>query len=220
MTPLISRMVKLTPEPETAMWFDLGQLEKIERQQISIDELMRPPFPRTAIVAIGSDGLEMSIWLMTGDNSLTVAGFTVEEDAAIYFNPLSIVRTETGVRYYSKSGEIPAERTSGLMRIVVAGLLMIANASEGLRPTIQQTSINRKRIAKGKTPLFDWHTVKLEPAKPKSESQGGTHASPRLHDRRGHWRKYPSGKVGWVKNCKVGDASKGVVFKDYQISEH
>ena len=38
-----------------------------------------------------------------------------------------------------------------------------------------------------------------------------------VHDRRGHWRTYPSGKRGWVKACKVGDASKGVVFKDYEV---
>ena len=37
------------------------------------------------------------------------------------------------------------------------------------------------------------------------------------HDRRGHWRKHPSGKIIWVKPCKVGDATKGVIFKDYKI---
>lgn len=219
MTPLISEMVKLTPEPETAMWFDLGKLGKIEQQQIGIDKLMLLPFPRIAMVAIGADGVKMSIWLMSGDNSLTVAGFTVDGKCAIYFNPLSVFCTETGLRFYSKSGEIATERATGLMRIVVAGLLMIHKSSEGYRPTIQQTPINRKRIGKGKPPFFDWHTVKLWPEKPKSEHQGGTHASPRLHDRRGHWRKYPSGKVGWVKNCKVGDASKGVVFKDYEVKQ-
>ena len=39
------------------------------------------------------------------------------------------------------------------------------------------------------------------------------------HDRRGHWRNYASGKKGWVKECKVGSPSKGIVFKDYKIKE-
>lgn len=74
-------------------------------------------------------------------------------------------------------------------------------------PQPRKSLINSKRAAKGLGPvLFDWHTVTIEPPKPKAQSQGGTHASPRLHDRRGHWRRYPSGKVGWV-------------FKDYRIKD-
>ena len=35
----------------------------------------------------------------------------------------------------------------------------------------------------------------------------------------GHKRNTPSGKRVWVKDCKVGDASRGVVFKDYKIKD-
>lgn len=34
---------------------------------------------------------------------------------------------------------------------------------------------------------------------------------------RGHWRIHPSGKKVWVKECKVGNAAHGAVFKDYKI---
>ena len=37
---------------------------------------------------------------------------------------------------------------------------------------------------------------------------------------RGHWRTYPSGKRGWVKDYWRGGASKGTVFKDYQLKEN
>ena len=53
----------------------------------------------------------------------------------------------------------------------------------------------------------------------KCEHKGGTHASPRLHDRRGHSRRLPDGRIVWVRPCKVGDASRGVVFHDYQVKE-
>lgn len=38
-----------------------------------------------------------------------------------------------------------------------------------------------------------------------------------LHDRRGHLRKLASGKTVWIKQCKVGKASLGTVFHDYEV---
>ena len=49
--------------------------------------------------------------------------------------------------------------------------------------------------------------------------QGGTHASPRQHERRGHWRTYRSGKRVWVKNCVVGDPSLGHVKHAYVVTQ-
>jgi hypothetical protein len=75
----------------------------------------------------------------------------------------------------------------------------------------------RRKPAKGHKadkPLYDWHTVTLAPRPPKQEPKGGTHASPRPHDRRGHYRTYKSGKQVWVSNMRVG-RGEGFVFKDY-----
>jgi hypothetical protein len=83
------------------------------------------------------------------------------------------------------------------------------------KPIMRDTFTNRRKVAQKKMPLYDWTTVVIEPTKNKSESKGGTHASPRLHDRRGHLRRLRSGKNVWVKPCKVGDASKGTIFHDY-----
>lgn len=43
----------------------------------------------------------------------------------------------------------------------------------------------------------------------------GTHASPAMHKRRGHFRQLRSGKVVWVKSSIVGKPENGVVTKDY-----
>jgi hypothetical protein len=109
--------------------------------------------------------------------------------------------------------------TRGLLATVGAWLRSLSPGSTAYTPTARKSLINSKRAAKGQGPiLFDWRTVMVEPAKPKGGHQGGTHASPRLHDRRGHWRTMKkSGKRVWVRDCKVGDASKGVVFKDYRV---
>jgi len=47
----------------------------------------------------------------------------------------------------------------------------------------------------------------------------GTHASPAMHKRRGHFRQLKSGKVVWVRSAIVGKAENGVVTKDYVLEE-
>lgn len=78
-------------------------------------------------------------------------------------------------------------------------------------------TVNAKRVRNGKKPLFTWTTVTITPPKPHAPPQGGHHASPRLHDRRGHYRTYKSGKRVWIKNCKVGKAADGIGFHDYKV---
>ena len=41
----------------------------------------------------------------------------------------------------------------------------------------------------------------------------------REHGRRGHERHLKSGKVVWVRDCKVGSSRLGKVVKDYKLIE-
>jgi hypothetical protein len=77
--------------------------------------------------------------------------------------------------------------------------------------------INAKRVKKGKLPFFSYHTLHISGEYDKSEPNGGTHASPRLHLRRGHIRKLANGSKVWVRQCLVGDKTKGIVGKDYSV---
>lgn len=53
-----------------------------------------------------------------------------------------------------------------------------------------------------------------------STPQGGTHASPREHEREAHWRTYPSGKRVRVRSTIVNKGvSKGTVKKHYEMKE-
>jgi hypothetical protein len=45
----------------------------------------------------------------------------------------------------------------------------------------------------------------------------GTHASPRLHLRRGHIRRLDESRTVWVQSCVVG-AEPGAVLKDYRVT--
>lgn len=80
--------------------------------------------------------------------------------------------------------------------------------------------INKKRAAKGKVPFLSWHTIQIKcDASPGgSADEGGTHASPRLHFRRGHIRKLPNGSRTWVRACMVGDKALGFSGHDYVAS--
>lgn len=82
--------------------------------------------------------------------------------------------------------------------------------SGGTAYTATPNPANKKRIANGKKPLFAWTTINIDAPRYKSVPQGGTHASPRLHDRRGHWVTNKNGKRFWRKATKVGKAKDGI----------
>ena len=57
MTPLIQEAVRLAPQPETAMWFDVGVMEPLaESTQTPVDVLLNLPFSRTGIAGVDSKG--------------------------------------------------------------------------------------------------------------------------------------------------------------------
>lgn len=64
-----------------------------------------------------------------------------------------------------------------------------------------------------------WHQVAIDPARLRAAAppQGGSHASPRWHLRRGHWRQLADGRRVFVRQCEVGDATRGGVVKDYTV---
>lgn len=215
MTPLIQQAVRLAPEPETAMWFDVGLMKPIGDTRVPADILMHLPFKRTGVAGIDTQGRPFSLWMVQGENSITVSGCKL--DAGTFFQPVAYILTPEGLRYYNNDKEVSREEIMPVFRMVASVLVKLHDGATGYRAIAKRGLINDKRRRKGKKPLFDWHTVTIEPPAPKADPQGGHHASPRKHDRRGHWRTYRSGKRGWVQNCVVGNAALGVVFKDYEV---
>ena len=89
-------------------------------------------------------------------------------------------------------------------------------------PTPEEAATNRKRISKGKKPLIEFKVATIEGKKTMlSSTPHGTHASPRLHWRRGHWRTMTkSGKKTWIAPMEVGDEDNGRVIKTYAIGKY
>lgn len=75
------------------------------------------------------------------------------------------------------------------------------------------------RKSKKKKPLFSFWTLAINGKSTQTtESQGGTHATPRFHLRRGHVRQYAPGKFTWISEMAVSRKGEGMVHKDYKIS--
>ena len=78
-------------------------------------------------------------------------------------------------------------------------------------------ALNKARVRRGKQPLFSTWTLSINIPKERRDSSalGGSHASPRVHLRRGHPREYKPGMWTWVQPCAVGAKENGMIHKDY-----
>jgi len=86
-------------------------------------------------------------------------------------------------------------------------------------PTKDEIDKNKKRVRKDKKPLIEFKLITIDGKKPDpiKAPPAGTHASPKQHWRRGHWRHYASGKTVFIDPMLVGDEKNGKIIKDYAI---
>jgi hypothetical protein len=86
-------------------------------------------------------------------------------------------------------------------------------------PTKEEIEKNKKRINRNKKPLIEFKLITIDGKKPDPIKAPplGTHASPRQHWRRGHWRHYTSGKSVFIDPMLVGDEKNGKIVKDYAV---
>lgn len=82
-------------------------------------------------------------------------------------------------------------------------------------------SSNRVRKKFGLPPEYETRVLTIHVPGKGSEKSGGqfnyTHRSPREHLRRGHIRKYQSGKNIWINSCVVGAKDNGTIAKSYKV---
>lgn len=221
MTPLIKEMINAVSyaniDPTEMHWFDVtGAIKKY----IGYDQrkyLLHPaPYKHMMLCGRTEQGNFM-LSVIAGKEITVVTGWILKQ---IGYKCLGsfMFADDNGE---PKVGEVdePIDETDRSMMCAIVTMFYASLDMEvqAYVPTPHKANVSRAK--RGLKPLYDWHTVAIEPSKPKQEYQGGTHASPRRHQARGHWRTYASGKRGWVKECWRGDASKGTVFKDYKIKE-
>lgn len=119
----------------------------------------------------------------------------------------------------------PIDHMSDFMRTaVVAVYMMTLNGGDFYMsvPTTEEAKVNAKRIRKGKKPLVEFRLITVTGKKNDVASMPhSSHASPRQHWRRGHWRfMKKSGKKVWVDPMLVGDEKNGKIIKDYAVGKY
>ncbi len=234
-TPLMREMVKLAfdsgIDPTELHWFDIsGSFDQNAPSSTSVIKENPLPFYKNVVLWRGKTPSYESY-----DVVLMAFGHSVNDDGGIVLTmwrgqtntilePLTpiICRMINGELSYASAddNELDVDPDFAHLLLVMC-IKWIEGLSQGItsqQPFVKKSFTNFRKLKKKKMPLYEWRTVTIEPTKPNRESLGGTHASPRLHDRRGHWRfiKKTQQRV-WVRDCKVGNASKGVVFHDYKV---
>ena len=106
-----------------------------------------------------------------------------------------------------------------LTGMVWRALAVLAEAGTLTEQSVSR--VHRPKLASAGIRGWTWHQVEIVPERlvraPKP--QGGSHASPRWHIRRGHWRQLADGRRVFVRACEVGDAERGRVLKDYLVGD-
>jgi hypothetical protein len=97
--------------------------------------------------------------------------------------------------------------------------VVTVNCENVTQDTLEPSRVlNKKRSAKFKEPFFSYRILTIPGTNSEYNGGVGTHASPRMHLRRGHIRRLITGKVTWVKNTIVGNPERGLVEKSYTVS--
>jgi len=233
MTPLIRETIKMAfdggIDPTDVQWFDLSDYVT-DRTYAATEPLMklRPPFEKSIVVWRGKTANHVSystIFMVVGTNpqeGIVISMWRGQTGKMPIKSP-SMVYLVDGemLRYGSIDDDAELHQASAEMMLAFCAnwLESMSKSTQAHKPIVKPTFTNQRKQSKGKMPAYDWTTVVIEPSTERSQHQGGTHASPRQHDRRGHLRRLSTGKTCWVKAHKVGDATKGVIFHDYKIKE-
>jgi len=112
--------------------------------------------------------------------------------------------------------ELAEQSGQAAAAMVWRGLALLSQAADIRERPVPLTA--RKSMAREGVRGWVWRQVTIDCAKLRAASaQGGSHASPRWHIRRGHWRQLADDRRVFVRQCEVGDPGRGGIVKDYAL---
>ncbi len=123
------------------------------------------------------------------------------------------VELHPSLTHYSDRGDFSAALTGTIWR--AAALLAQGSSTENRAFPVTR----RPKLQKHGISGWTYRVINIDPARVRAAiaASGGTHASPRWHIRRGHWRTLGDGRRVFVRECEVGDSNRGCVVKDYLV---
>lgn len=227
MTPLVKRFYKLVPDAVRSTWFDVGEIPHGSTTLVNPEKITHLPYPDITLVGLDKGTPFCLYALSQKPGVVALAGFALLPNFQAL--PLLAIAADLDdpsapLKVWRKDKQ-PMDQRS---RAMVATLqYLLENLDQGPRTAYRaeplNTFTNARKIAAGKPPATTWRTITIQPPtkpNPTPSIHHGSHATPRAHTRRGHWRTLRSGKKVWVRNCQVGNPSLGRVHHDYRIQSN
>jgi hypothetical protein len=222
--PDVSRWIASTAAD--AQCFDIGPSGDLPMLKL-IPDLFRLPFPVTWLEGKLADGTLGILMAETGKQEWDIA--VINRRLNLAWNMVGVARMRIAEKglvgeavVLPESNASEKEQTEYIenaVGLVAARFLMALNCTNTrIVEHAAPKALNRMRERKGRRPLFSYWTLHLPNDSHQSGDGNGSHASPRLHLRRGHIRQYAPGRYTWVESCLVGSAADGIVSKDYAWS--
>ncbi len=220
---------------DLAVQFDICDVDKIPRGKNADIFLSRPPF-KTTLVQFDITGSladkAFVLWHELDDGrSYVFAGSKHINDKRWHFS-IPFFYQLTGDGRIELDIAIPEDTPDEEVKEVRLQLSWFIGVAKnffyvlGCSNVITETNpapqaLNKKRAKAGKLPIFEYKTLHINVPGVRVEGRplGGTHASPRVHLRRGHVRNLDNGKRVWVQACVVG-SQHGMIHKDYKIKTY
>jgi hypothetical protein len=188
--------------------------------------LLRLPFPHTFVrmraVDEGGSLVDVFFWCFgSGDADALLKAFVFVCSGRICTDIFSIgLRADNfEARILPGYEELYNEEVAPHAASMLATFICLLNKPNQKTDVYEPSaSLNRRRFAAGKCPLYSYKTLTVLKTEESEHGggRGGSHMSPREHWRRGHWRQLTN-RLVWVKSALVGDRSRGIVFKDYEV---
>ncbi len=209
-----------------AVQFDCGPVDDIPVGKGREFCKARSPFPNTLLQfeTPSSDGAShaLVLWREQPDGSVQLIAAQRRNDKEwLSVAPTTVTKNEDGSFQYERIG-YDERNTEFVMRMHARAMnlfyiLGCSNVDTADNPA--PAALNKKRAKTGKFPVLEYKTLvlKIDALRTSGQAGGGTHASPRVHLRRGHVRRLESGRRVWVQACVVG-STHGMILKDYRIT--
>jgi hypothetical protein len=209
-----------------AVQFDCGPVDDIPIGKGREFCEARAPYPNTLLQfeTPSSPGASHAIvlWREQPDGSVQIVVAQRGRDKAwVTVAPTTVTKNEDGGFHYERLGY--DERNTEFAMLMHARamnlfyILGCSNVETADNPAL--AALNKKRAKAGKCPVLEYKTLvlKIDAQRTSGQAGGGTHASPRVHLRRGHVRRLETGRRVWVQACVVG-STHGMVLKDYRVT--
>ncbi|WP_222424094.1 hypothetical protein, partial [Desulfamplus magnetovallimortis] len=100
---------------------------------------------------------------------------------------------------------------------VISSACIVMSCNNVVQIENKPSKLQKMRTCNKRKNLFSTWTLHIKTERKEYEPRGGTHASPRVHLRRGHVRQFKPGQFTWVQPCLVRGQGQGMIHKDYAL---